>query len=144
MKTVRIAFRFGDDRLFSRLVCWVRGGDSAHCEAAERLLGDMHACVSASFLDGGVRGKMIELPASKWRIYEVPAFHDMFRWEAAHRDSGYDWVGLLGLVFAGIRHWHDAWFCSEVCAAILGLDDPHRYDLMRLEEHCARVGKRIQ
>ncbi len=66
-----IAFRHSDQRLFARLVTFCRGGDSAHVEAA--MPSDdaqLSTCVSASFLDHGVRGKLIDITdAGKWRVY---------------------------------------------------------------------------
>ena len=62
---IRIAFRYGDRRWFARLVCALRGGDVAHCEVAYAQLAIGHLCVSASWLDGGVRSKMIVLDPAK-------------------------------------------------------------------------------
>lgn len=71
---VRVAFRYNDRRMFARLVCWLRGGDSAHCEVASVLTDTgLHHCVSSSWLDGGVRGKWMPLPADRWRVYEIEA-----------------------------------------------------------------------
>lgn len=141
---VRIAFRYGDTRLFSRLVCLLRGGDSAHCEVAINEFDGSYWCVSASFLDGGVRGKDMPLPPEKWRIYEIEAEHDPFVWMQRHEGAGYDVPGLLGIVLPPIGHSRKRWFCSEVAAAILGLREPHIYDLRTLEAVCARYGTRVQ
>src|SRR5512139_1627222 len=141
----KIAFRYNDTRWFSRLVCWWRGGDSAHCEViAETLADDGHRCISASWVDGGVREKVMPLPSEKWRIYEVMRDIDPRHWFALHDGDKYDLLGLLSFVVARFRHSRWRWFCSEVAAHIMGLPEPHRYDLVLLESVCARYGRRVQ
>lgn len=141
---IRIAFRYDDRRIFARLVILLRGGDSAHCEAAWGWDGTVHDCVSASFLDGGVRGKSIVMPASKWRIYEVPGVVDPRVYLAKHDEDGYDVLGLLGVLWAGFGHSRNRRFCSEACAEMIGLPDPHLFDLRTLESVCALIGRRVQ
>ena len=141
---IRVAFRYDDPRLFARLVTFVRGGDSAHCEAAWAWDGATHRCVSASFLDGGVRGKDIDLPASKWRVYEIEAAVDPRVWLAEHDDEEYDVWGLAGFFVRRITGERDKKFCSEAVAAMLGLPKPYLYDLLALESVVARYGRRVQ
>jgi hypothetical protein len=140
----RIAFRYNDTRLFSRVVCLLRGGDSAHCEVAIEQSDGTHWCVSSSFLDGGVRGKDMPLPADKWRVYEIDAQRDPAAWEVEHAGKGYDILGLLGVAFPPFGHSRRRWFCSEAAADMLGLREPHIYDLRTLESVCARFGTRVQ
>lgn len=141
---VRVAFRYGDTRLFAWLVCLLRGGDSAHCEVAYPWHGDMYACVSASFLDGGLRAKAMTLPPTKWRVYEIEAPVHPVDWLDQHQGKGYDILGLLGIVLPPLGHSRRRWFCSEAAADMLGLREPHIYDLRTLESVCARFGKRVQ
>lgn len=145
MAALQIAFRYADTRIFARLVCALRGGDSAHCEASTHRVVDVHHCVSASFLDKGVRPKVMPLPAAKWRVYEMPAEGARgLAWLEKHRGARYDWPGLLGFIVPWVKHKLSWWFCSEACADILGLQDPHRYDLVRLEAYCVEHGRRVQ
>lgn len=142
---IRIAFRVGDPRLFSRLLCWWQHYDASHCEAAWSWVGLTHECVSASLLDKGVRAKSIDLVPGKWRIYELPvSYVAVLNWLERHKGQRYDLLGLAGFVFRRIKGWRKAWFCSEVCADIMGLPDPWRYDLALLESVCARFGTRVQ
>lgn len=142
---LQIAFRFGDRRWFARLVCALRGGDSAHCEMSVLRDRDEHHCISASFLDGGVRFKSMPLPASKWRIYEMPDDAvGAIEWLRKHDHDGYDWLGLLGFLARRIKGDRKRRFCSEAAAEVLGLPEPHRYDLALLESVCARFGRRVQ
>lgn len=140
---IRICFRFGDTRLFARLVCWLRGGDAAHCETAHRWVGDVYDCVSSSWLDGGVRGKLITMAHAKWRVYEVPGNpDDVRRWLAEHQGQRYDWIGLLGFVLPWrVPGFKRRWFCSEASADHLWLRDPVRWDLYALESVCQHLCK---
>ena len=143
---VRIAFRYGDTRFFARAVTFLRGGDSAHCELAHKWRGNFHTCTSASFIDGGVRQKQIELPADKWRIYEFNGISDkeVDEWFVANHNKKYDVIGLMGFVWRRIEGSAKRLFCSEAVADIIGLPEPHLYDLRALESVCARFGRRIQ
>ena len=140
---IRVCFRYGDARWFAPLVCLLRGGDSAHCETAHRWVQDVHECVSASWLDGGVREKVIEMPAGKWRVYEVPGSQeDVRRWLTAHQGERYDWMGLLGFLLP----WRTPapsrrWFCSEVAADLMWLRHPWRWDLTDTESACIHLCK---
>lgn len=143
-----VAFRHSDRRLFARLVCLVRGGDTAHCETAMGAH-DMPAawCVSASWLDGGVRGKTIDLSdAAKWRVYRLndDAHVDLRRWLLLHDNWGYDLLGLLGILWRPIGHSRRRMFCSEACADLLQLPEPELYDPRTLESVVRRLGQRVQ
>lgn len=142
---VKIAFRYADKRIFARLVCLWRGGDSAHCEVVEETSQPgVYTCLSASWLDGGVRIKRMSLPASKWRVYTVHSTEDIYPWAARNVGKKYDWFGLLGFVLPRIRGKKQSYFCSEVGAEIIGLREPYKFDLRLLESVCARYGERIQ
>lgn len=142
---LRVAFRVGDTRLFARVIHWWDACDVSHCEVATAWCDELHACASASMLDGGVRGKALALSPDKWRVYELPHETDSaVAWLDAHRGDRYDVLGLLGFVVRPIKGWLRAWFCSEACAAMLGLPEPWRYSPRGLELHCIAVGKRIE
>lgn len=135
---ILIAFRHSDKRIFARTVTTLRGGDSAHCEVAVPLDVDgraMHLCVSASFLDGGVRGKVIDLSnAAKWRVYRWTGPHlDPLAWLREHDSAHYDLRGLIGILAPPVGHDRTKRFCSEVIAELLMLPEPHSYDLVAIE-----------
>lgn len=145
---VRVAFRYGDTRIFARLVCWWRGGDSAHCEIAtpySPYIGYYHDCVSSSFLDGGVRKKVIALRPEKWRVYEIPTtqWSEVEKWLEANKGAGYDWAGLFGFIIPRINGWAKRKFCSEALAEILGFTKPNKFDLVLLESVVQRLGHRL-
>ncbi|MBP6675005.1 MAG: hypothetical protein KAY54_01695 [Burkholderiaceae bacterium] len=140
---IRICFRYGDPQLFARLVCLLRGGDSAHCETAHRWVGDVYDCVSSSWMDGGVRGKLITMHHAKWRVYEVPGSpDDVRRWLKEHEGEKYDWLGILGFLVPW--RWpapNRRWFCSEASADHMWLRHAWRWDLFDLESVCKMLCK---
>ena len=87
----------------------------------------------------------MELPADKWRIYEldVPLIQ-VWRWFHEHRGQGYDVLGLLGFIWRPVKGFLALWFCSEAVAAMIGLDNPEAFDLVLLESLCKRFGNRVQ
>ena len=144
MSVARICFRYGDRRLFSRLVTFFRGGDSAHCEVSWAWRGDQHYCASSSWVDGGVRSKVIEMAADKWRVYEVELSEDPLDWLDLYAGQGYDFLGLLGILWPRAGDSRTRWFCSEAAGYMLGLPEPQLFDLRTLESVCMKIGKRIQ
>lgn len=109
-------------------------GRYSHCEIVVRLpetaTGQEYACYSASIRDGGVRCKVMPLPEAKWDLIQMEstseAHERLQRVWAETRGQGYDLRGALGIAF-GLRHNRRRWFCSEWCAAALGLPDGWRW-----------------
>ena len=101
----------------------------SHCELAVARENGQYDCYSSSIRDGGVRMKTMMLPTDKWDLIEIRqmnAFEDLRNHFGATRAQAYDWLGALGVVL----HTHqdkDKWFCSEWCAAALGLEEPETY-----------------
>lgn len=142
---ILIAFRHSDGRIFARGVTLLRGGDSAHVESAIPM-GALSLCVSASFIDGGVRGKMIDLrDPAKWRVYRWEGPHvDLLQWLEDHEDAEYDLRGLLGILAPPIGNDRTKRFCSEAVAEHIRLNYPGTYDLLRLERHVAERAARVE
>ena len=142
---VRVAFRHGDRRLFARIVHWWDRTDVSHCEVSTHWEGPDHRCMSSSMLDDGVRAKTIHITPDKWRVYELPADRaKALLWFCENAGSRYDARGLLGFVIRPVKGWLRAYFCSEACAAMLGLGDPWRFTPRHLEIYCAAVGRPVQ
>ena len=101
-------------------------GRYSHCEIAvrEHTQASVYTCYSASIRDGGVRTKIMPLPEAKWDLIPLPstpeAHEQLQRVWTATEGQGYDLTGALGIAF-GLRHNRRRWFCSEWCAAALGL-----------------------
>ena len=107
-------------------------GQYSHCEIAvrEHPQASVYTCYSASIRDGGVRCKVMPLPEAKWDLIPLPstpeAHEQLQRVWMATEGQGYDLRGALGIAF-GLRHNSRRWFCSEWCAAALGLPDGWRW-----------------
>ncbi|WP_230477894.1 hypothetical protein [Kingella kingae] len=46
---------------------------------------------------------------------------------AQTKGAKYDWAGCLGIALPALRQNVKKWFCSEWCAALLGLNQPARF-----------------
>ena len=101
----------------------------SHCEIAVDKGNGQYNCYSASIRDGGVRLKTMPLPAYKWDLIPVKqqdAYIDVLNYFAQTRGKPYDFIGACGVVL-GIKGSLKKWFCSEWCAAALGVQYPDRY-----------------
>ena len=78
---------------------------------------------------GGVRFKRIALSPERWDFVRL---HGDARQAAVRarliEGDPYDWPGVLGFVWWPIRAWASWWSCAELCAHLLGLDEPWRMD----------------
>lgn len=96
----------------------------SHCEIAVKPhpWASVYKCYSASARDGGVRMKVMDLPLCQWDLIPLPAEVEGRVIEQYGRTRGerYDWRGAIGAVF-GKRGSDKKWFCSEWCAAAIGL-----------------------
>lgn len=105
-------------------------GRYSHVEliAGAALHGDIAQCLSSSGRDGGVRAKRILLKPESWDLVELRIDPDQPAQFIRDRiGAPYDYTGiLLSQVLALGRHDESRWFCSEICAAALGLPNPQR------------------
>ena len=130
---MQVAFYKGRTRLFNRLVSWWLRGDYSHCELVLNTDKGISTCGSASFMDGGVRYKVMRLDPAHWDIVEVAGSPDKaVQWMYEHEGDGYDVLGLLGFLWRPEEGDTRKWFCSEAVAAMLGFDEPWRFDPMNL------------
>jgi hypothetical protein len=110
-------------RLFDWLVRLVTRSPYSHCEIVID-----GVCWSSSIRDGGVRAKRIDLDSGHWHV--IPLHTDPARalaWFKSHMGQGYDWLGVLRFIVPFIPQRAGRWFCSEACAAALGLPCPSHY-----------------
>lgn len=83
---------------------------------------------SASSRDGGVRGKSINLDSGRWDQFAVEGDEaKALEWFKEHRGARYDWAGVLRFGIPLLPRRRDQWFCSEACAAALGLSRPYTF-----------------
>lgn len=119
---VRLALYKGRGQIGNALIRVWTGSIYSHCE----LVVDGMA-YSSSIKDGGVREKRIDFAPEHWDFVELP---DVFAWRVlahfeATRGAPYGWRDLiLSQVLNTGRDEDGAAFCSEWCAAALGLPNP--------------------
>jgi hypothetical protein len=87
-------------------------------------------CWSSSPRDKGVRSSWIDLQDGKWDLVQLPACYSKekaLQWFKQHEGLKYDLLGAIRSAAPVGRNQKDKWFCSEACAAALGITNPHRY-----------------
>jgi len=119
---MQLAMYKGRGKPGNYLTRWWTGSQYSHCE----LVID-GVCYSASFMDGGVRAKEIDLASGRWDVIDIPwgdKSHALGFFDAT-RGAGYDWLGILGSQFINRRmHNVHRWFCSEWVGCAIGLPHP--------------------
>lgn|SRR5574340_42996 len=107
------------------LTRWWTGSQYSHCEL---VIDGM--CYSASFMDGGVRCKLIDLAEARWDVVPITGGNAEAAVEFFNQTKGrrYDWLGLFGaqLFNRGIQNPR-RYFCSEWCAKALNVPHPERH-----------------
>jgi hypothetical protein len=86
-------------------------------------------CWSSSFMDGGVRWKMIALDPVKWDVIDVPAIDGLraLDWFTEHAGAKYDIFGLLATSLP-VPHSKKRFFCNEAIGAAANLTEAWRFD----------------
>lgn len=104
-------------------VCLLTGSKYSHVELVINGI-----CWTSSARDGGVRGKAIDLTSGRWDVHPITGDEDRARaWFSAHNLENYDWAGVLRFALPFLPQRENQWFCSEACAAALGLPNPENY-----------------
>ena len=136
--SVQLALYKGEGDFFNRLICWWTGSQYSHCELVVR-----GTCYSSSVRDGGVRAKVIALPADKWDVIELPWADDtaVTDWFIAHERDRYGWLDLLTGQLLGMQRDYRGVFCSEACAKALGLRNSTRMSPQALLDACLGINK---
>lgn len=136
--SVRLAMYKARGNWLNRLICWWTGGPYSHCELVIN-----GTCYSSSIRDGGVRGKVMALPAHSWDIIDLPwADPQMVQgWFDRHARDRYGWLDLILCQILGMRRDGRGAFCSEACAAALALPDPTRFSPGTLAELCRHINQ---
>lgn len=127
---MEVAFYKGRKRLFNRVTAWWLRGSYSHCELVlDTTETGLAVCASSSFMDGGVRIKHMRLDPAHWDLVPVRGnVLQAWAWAAAHKGQGYDLLGFVGFIARVVGHSKSRWFCSEACAAMLGIPDGWRFD----------------
>lgn len=107
------------------LVRWWTRSEYSHCEL---VVDDVW--YSSSVMDGGVRSKLIELNPKHWDIMVLPESFGprVLEHFEATKGQRYGWLDLIrSQLFNWNRDEKDVSFCSEWCAAALGIPNPTTY-----------------
>jgi len=136
--SIQLALYKGRGTLFNALIRWWTKSPYSHCELVIN-----GTCYSSSIRDGGVRGKVMALPAHSWDVIDLPWADEYAaqQWFDAHAHDKYGFADLLLCQLLGMRRDGRGVFCSEACAAALGLPDPTKYGPGELATFCDYVAK---
>lgn len=137
---MQLALYKGKGLIGNALVRWWKRSIYSHCE----LVID-GACYSSSLMDGGVRSKVIDIKPGHWDLLDLPWANEQqaLAYFAATKGRKYSWIGLVwSQVFGREYDEPDAEFCSEWCAAALGLPTPTIYSPDPLGKLCVFLTER--
>ncbi len=141
MSTVHLASYIGAGQIGNALVRrWTRGQES-HCE----LLVDGR-CMSSSVMDGGVRGKVIELKPENWIVEPVLWGNagQVLSYFQITDGQRYGWLDLVRSQLLNRAKQEDgAAFCSGWAAAALGLPNSTIYSPHTLRQFNAWANSRL-
>lgn len=147
MTQVQLALYKGKGQIGNALIRWWTRSDYSHCEL---VVGGY--CYSSSVMDKGVRRKRvgpgadeIALGEEHWDIIDLPKANPAAVLEHFARTDPdrYGWPSLImSQVFNRNRQVEHAAFCSEWCAAALGLPNPASYSPHTIGGLCGWLSER--
>lgn len=139
---MQLALYKGKGLIGNAITRWWTGSVYSHCE----LVID-GVCYSASFMDGGVRKKRIDLSSGRWDVVDIPWADKAFALDFFERTKGakYDWFGIFGSQLLN-RRMHDVnrWFCSEWFGGATQLPHPETRNPDTLAELVYFLNERMQ
>lgn len=102
-------------------------GKYSHCELVIKRSNGLYDCYSASARDGGVRKKVMALPADRWDLIAINAdAAEVVAFFETTQTAKYDYLGAVGLVLPCPQN-RRRYFCSEWCWAALGGKEGWRF-----------------
>lgn len=112
--------------LWDNLICKITNSRFSHVELSYYDSLGAHMCWSASTRDKGVRLiRIVESP--NWEVVDLFLNKDP-NWFFEHRNKPYDYFGLLGTIIKlPFFSSKNKWFCSEIIAEFIGLEDSWKY-----------------
>lgn len=122
---IYLALYKGKGLIGNALIRWWTRSPYSHCE----LVVDGVA-YSSSLMDGGVRSKTIDFKPEHWDMVELPESmrQKVLDYYESTKGQRYSWLDLIrSQIFNGNSDEDGASFCSEWCAAALGLPNPATY-----------------
>ena len=134
---IYLALYKGNGLIGNALVRWWTRSPYSHCE----LVVDS-VCYSSSLMDRGVRSKAINLKPEHWDLIPLPGHlrNPILQHFQLTQGERYSWRDLIrSKVFNANADEDGAAFCSEWCAAALGLPNPATYSPQTLGDLVAWV-----
>lgn len=131
-----IYFRFVDEiiKLFSK-------GKYSHCEIAIQSNNGYFDCYTSSNLDKGVRCKTMKLPKERWDLIPINlSTDDIKNFYALTAGRKYDFFGAIGVILK-FGNSNKRYFCSEWCAELLNLQNPHKISPVKLHKILTTLNK---
>lgn len=130
---MRLALYKGRGTVGNALIRWWTRSPYSHCEI---VIGEI--AYSSSLRDGGVRAQRIEFAPEHWDFVDLPWADGtgVRRHYARTMDEPYGWLDVLWRQVFNRRGNAWGWFCSEWCAAALGLPNPQLYSPATLGDYC--------
>lgn len=131
---MQLALYKGKGTIGNALVRWWKHSIYSHCELVIN-----GVCYSSSVMDHGVRAKVIDLKPEHWDLIELSWDDEkgVLAYFEATKGEPYSWTSLVWSQFFG-REYDEvkAAFCSDWCAAALGLPTPVIYAPESLGKLC--------
>lgn len=143
-----IAFYKGPESPLGWAIRWRTGSPYSHSEVVlEGGAGQVSTCFSATVREG-VRVKTIRLEPDEWDLVEVPHNAVIAQHIEAMKRQATKPYDVLGVLTFG-SPWASAqgkrrWFCSELCAAAIGLPNPWSYSPAGLHRALTEQGASLR
>lgn len=114
----------GISGIYNRVVRWWDQGVYSHCE----LLFSSGMSASSSYMDKGVRLKLITYAEDKWDFLDLSTFNEQVAldWFKEHKNESYNLIGNLRFGLGFLKSRKNTWFCSEAIGVALGIKEPWR------------------
>ncbi|MEO0443579.1 MAG: hypothetical protein AAFZ92_07540 [Pseudomonadota bacterium] len=132
---IKVAFYKGKGTFFNYCIRFLTCSIYSHVEIVFFNEGGKGiSLISSSQRDGGVRYKKMQRADFKyknWTLIDAPKellIQDLHQFFMDREKYKYDFKGIFLSQFLPLkRHSKRRYFCSEFCAEVLGLSDPHIY-----------------
>jgi hypothetical protein len=120
---MQVALYKGPGNFYDKLIRVVTRSKYSHCELVIRGIS-----YSSSPRDEGVRCKHIDFKLEHWDFVDVNGDEaKALEWFSKHEGKPYDLWGAVKTTLPFVLNNKDAWFCSEAVAAMLGLEQPRKW-----------------
>jgi hypothetical protein len=115
---MQVLFYIGKGKLFDRLIRWWTNSRYSHCEivingmafSADAWTNQVRAVSASSF------------NPQNWEWVTVDGDKEAsLTFVTGQLGKRYDWLGILGFLLPGRINDPKRWYCSEICAAALGI-----------------------